>query len=1114
MEALKKEEFPKKKIFFISSNQSKLDQFIDYQIAKVNRGIINLKSGNNNSELKEIIKYKNNTFSIYINSIEIELNDLKDEDLEPQTNKYHASIYLRYNKTNFPSNKICFLPSKNNFIFDFKFKEYKGWGLTYDPPPQINFSLLEQFKFFIKYLRLKKMLQKDEIFRDLIIDSQSVCFGKKIYIDFYLEIFRNCYSDRYVLNLLDSFEIKNIIFPKEIDYKSYSVVLHLVEKKPDMLTKYCERDEDKKKYYIKFFTLLFHVRYYYDKEKVNNMLKCNYYWEYLIKILPNNSLYFPNLDISKELMNAMFEQNLTADFIINILRLCKTIEQILVIINDKIDIISDIFLKEEKMINMSLFGITKADNLEIIMREMEKIFVYQKNKNLFFISFDEYFWKNSIDFSEDVRELIEINNIIILYSNLDNNLKNLNLQEKIHNIGLESINKGKLINDELLYFIKNDIYFSDNKYENINDRPLDIIKGLDFGKMSDNFFENWATLNIFNIYSFAISEFKTGIIDKNEDITNFGKLLNLFDYKNKDIFDNELISKLCEKFKNLIITYNPERCPKFIEDIAYFIYIIDFQKSIDINKFMKDIIEHSITKDEKKIDICIYLFENYKDISETLNDYINDIIINNFENVNNKIVPFFLEKLKSQRDNKLLLDKLGIYTIKEEELFNPKKDIKSFILLKGIQENGLFEQFNIGELKNSKYFINTSQNIEKIYNKIKFGEIKYNSFKIIDLTDENTNIFIEKLNILFFNDKEKVNECMKILTKRYINSVEKILFLKKTMFKFNGDENYKEDLIRINNLINLIKSSMLNEIEKQEVIKEINEIDNIFNKVDQEKINKYKASEFFKQIYNMKKSYNNTSKKESEYLELAINDFNKLKLLFESQKWYEELQDQLIMECFECIKNKKRDNLRKELMTLIQIFEIEEFDDLKMNSLIFGLLSFCQKEEILLIAKNFNNIIIELEALQTDFFKELEQIRNGLLTKFDFDNITKLEKILEYFGFNILDPDEYDRNYIDLFLINFEEGFFKFIANVNDSEIKKLEQLVGKAEDILVNNNDIQEMIRCFNFIHNLGNIKGIKKDKDLIIELINEVQKTKGIVDSFKNYSKCSGKIQELLSK
>ena len=140
MEALKKEESPKK-IYFISSNQSKLDELIDYRIEKVNRGIINLKSGHNYSEYREEIKYKNSTFSIYVNSIEIEPNDLKDEDREPQTNKYQASIYLKYNKAYFQSDKIYFRPSKNNFIFDFKFKEYKGWGKIYDPPSQINFYL-------------------------------------------------------------------------------------------------------------------------------------------------------------------------------------------------------------------------------------------------------------------------------------------------------------------------------------------------------------------------------------------------------------------------------------------------------------------------------------------------------------------------------------------------------------------------------------------------------------------------------------------------------------------------------------------------------------------------------------------------------------------------------------------------------------------------------------------------------------------------------------------------------------------------------------------------------------------------------------------------------------
>ena len=573
MEDIKKEEPEKKKIFFITSNQSKLDKLMEYQVRR-NRGIINLKAGYTNSEFREEMKYKNSTFSVYINSVEIDPKDLKDEDREPQSNKYKAEIILKYNLKNFNSDAIFFQPSKNNFIFDFKFNEYRGWGKIYESPPQINFSLLDQFKLFIQYLKFQKRQQKDEIFSDLIIDSQKLCFGRKIYLDYYLEILKNCYSNKSVLIFLDSFKIGNILLPNNFDYKSYDLILKLIEKKPSIITQHLERDEEKNKYYLYFYTLLFFVRYNYDREKANEMLNNKNLWEYLIKILLNNSLYFQNLDIPKELFDKMFEQNLSVEIITNILRLCKTIEQMLILINDKIEIISVIFMKEKKLISMSGFEISKKnDNVEIIKREIEKIFAFQKNNNFLFILFDEKFWKNYIDFSDDVRKLIIINNIIILYSNLDENLKNLNLQKKIHQFGLDSINEGKLKNEELLYFIKNNIFFIDNNYENINDRPLDIVKGFDFDTMTEKFFEKWATSNIFNIYSFSGSEFKTRIVDKIEDIKNFGKLLHMFDYKNKDIFDNNLILKLCDKFKTLMDTYNSERCSKFIEDIAYFIYI-------------------------------------------------------------------------------------------------------------------------------------------------------------------------------------------------------------------------------------------------------------------------------------------------------------------------------------------------------------------------------------------------------------------------------------------------------------------------------------------------------------------------------------------------------------
>ena len=43
MEDIKKEEPEKKKIFFITSNQSKLDKLMEYQVRR-NRGIIKLKA--------------------------------------------------------------------------------------------------------------------------------------------------------------------------------------------------------------------------------------------------------------------------------------------------------------------------------------------------------------------------------------------------------------------------------------------------------------------------------------------------------------------------------------------------------------------------------------------------------------------------------------------------------------------------------------------------------------------------------------------------------------------------------------------------------------------------------------------------------------------------------------------------------------------------------------------------------------------------------------------------------------------------------------------------------------------------------------------------------------
>lgn len=177
-------ETQKKKIFFITSNQSRLNHLIKYEI-KTCKCFSNLKSGKFNAEMNEEVIFQNENFTIFVNSIEILSECFKGKDQDPNGNTSNAKITLSYDKINFPGS-ITFNHTKNNFLYDFYFEEYHGWTKSYSPPTQMKFSKLEQLKFYIKYLKDVLMKQKkDPLFKDLITDSQLDFFGKKVYLDFF-----------------------------------------------------------------------------------------------------------------------------------------------------------------------------------------------------------------------------------------------------------------------------------------------------------------------------------------------------------------------------------------------------------------------------------------------------------------------------------------------------------------------------------------------------------------------------------------------------------------------------------------------------------------------------------------------------------------------------------------------------------------------------------------------------------------------------------------------------------------------------------------------------------------------------------------------------------------
>ena len=217
------------KVFFITSNQSSLEQKLEYSLAKP--GMINLKKVYSKTE-----KYKGEDFSISVFSFDIEKKNLRKNDYDDKKKKYKAVIKLKQKKSStfafehkFEGN-ILFNEKKNNFTFNFKFEDEIGYTGVTLPPPSIKFLEIDQLKIYNQYFKKNKIMQIDRLVLDLIMDCQVLLRGKDYYnIDFFLEIFKACYRQEPVKTLLLDFDLKKVRIPThKIEPKGYSIILKTI----------------------------------------------------------------------------------------------------------------------------------------------------------------------------------------------------------------------------------------------------------------------------------------------------------------------------------------------------------------------------------------------------------------------------------------------------------------------------------------------------------------------------------------------------------------------------------------------------------------------------------------------------------------------------------------------------------------------------------------------------------------------------------------------------------------------------------------------------------------------------------------------------------------------
>ena len=1095
-------------VFFITSNLTKLDKSLEYASNKKLKNI-----------LKKSMKIRNETFTVQAFSFEIVKKDLKEENFDLQKKKYKTEIKLkqahRVMSTTFKG-IIFFKESKNNFIYDFEFEEYKSWTGNISPPIHSRFTKSQQLKIYNEMLNLLKVKQGDKLSLDLIIDSQLYLKGNRYELDFYLEILKRCYSKKEVKTLLMMFKLERVTLPEKMEPKEYSSILSLIERKPDVIIKYCGEKDNKEKYYKLFYSLLLFFRANYEKEKVQSLLSQENLRKYFVEILSENYKKYSNVEVSDDLISDMIKQkNINFAKINGALSFIKSIEKLLKIINSNIDLIYEICIKDSQKIKMSeMANPQSTDNLNTIIQEIEKLLNYQLNKKQIFIIFNEDFWENYIHYNDKInaKNLVLINKSIKLCKKIDNNLnaEKFEIKRKIHETGLEEIKKGFLKNEALIDFIENDdIYFIDRNHENKRDRTLEILKGIDLDTIDEQFYEKWNKSRIFQIYSFIDYEFKQALVNKVDDMKDFGKLLRLFKYNDKysDVF-------LKEKFKKLILTYKPDLCPNFIKDVSLFIYIID-KNYQGVKDFMKEIIEKSIQSVETLTDIYLYLSSNYKDISKDIIDNITSFFTNNKDNLKGESILFLFQKINSPNIIKSLLDKIDNFVIKEEEILNPEEEIDSFKLLKGIEEKKLMDK--ISGLDNTKYLTLTLKLTSKFLDKIKEGDIKYNLFNSMWM-GKKKKILEERLNILFFNNEEDVKSSMKIFDDYF-----KKFILIKTMFKKLGEvfkefyeKTHENNIKKLDDLDKEIKAGNLNIINKVEIKNRIDELKNIIPDLD--KKYKLKSSIFFVYLFRGKKEKDTISKEDDIFRETE-EEFKKLNSLF-NENWITEVDESIIKEFYKSLKTASENLISKELETLKNIFGKQEFDELKLNKLKDEIVILSKKEVIFQTVNSCIHFISELGVKKTEFSTTLDKLRNELSKNIPVEKIKEYGESLKNYGINVLNPNDVEKECINILnALYSKKGSLKFIISLKEEDCRTLQELVSESENPFLTVAEIQDMEKCSDFIRRLDVIKDqkehkdLKNDQELINLLIKEISNSKNISAHFITYANSSGQIQELFS-
>ena len=1023
----KKDNFPR--IFFIFETENNI-------LGEYNLSII----PENEYELIEPAYIDEEEYKLIGACVKLKSNESKKKKM------IETTIIITYKGINYYSESFIFFTNKPKFYYNIQFfNKNEIFPLSY-------VYIGKQYKLFEYCISIYYDNENNLILEKLINDGIDYLYSKENIYDFQFLILliiglSNIKKTNRLKDLIQIFILKKNDGDLSLSLENddiQNVVLFLSDNEKNLLL-------NEEPTFIKGYLKLILTIIKDDDNAILNFINFSEYKEEIFKIFVEEKKKFSN-----ELINIFIKSVKNHQDLLILLK-NQDIENFLLLIHNNIENIIKI---SENDINFETLEVPKLkgeENYSKLFKLYDEILKVQKEKkiNKDLLSNLNYIWEKYIKRNAGNKDSLEQLLNEISFSNLSKKEKENWIQlinNQIYITGLNKLRNGEMSNKEILTFIlKDDVTLYDNPEYLIVPRKFNI------NKIDDEVCVLFQKINWKEIYGINYKEFLNILFGQVDSIEKINNIIKLFDLDNdyKIIGINDILAR---EIFNLLIKFSSKISSKNVDeiyDIIKIILLISDIKNFE-NKNIFDTLENLPNDFSQKL-FCKIL-NKIEDTNNITHKKIFNSLIKSFNQDSNNLYPF--ELLNKDDKKKQILNSISNLIIKSQDFFNTDINNPKILLLERFKQKKIFSN---PEFEPTEYIRRTNIILSQIIYELENNQFTNNKGVLINEMNKK-HILERRIKLLVSEDKFEyfLNNILAMI-KQSILFKEKLTNIITYFENFFPNEKNDElnDYKYENNKYNEQKINYYLQIKHQlnvdKYIKEANHLNPLLK------------SKFFMKIYEKEKE----KEKKKEYsdtdiLSNALDIFSDLSYVLNDN--FQEMN--LLNEVLKSLND--HNQILKELFLMKEYFDKKDFTNEVAKSVEDKLIFLYEKENIKIALQNIIKFGEYFQVKKTDFSDKILEIKERLSKDINYFEIKDLIKEVKEIKI------EYKNqvNWMNILSFIFEkENLMKFLFEKKEDDVRAITEFIDDVDSQFVKISDIQELIKCVNFIEDL---KEYKKYEDL----------------------------------